>query len=59
MNRWRENIWATDKEFDVDCLAELMDPDWRDHFITPHMAIDFYAEFMPKREFDAYVKESQ
>lgn len=57
MNKWRENIW--EKEFDVDALAALIDPDWRDHFLSPHMTIDFYAEFMPKREFDEYVKESQ
>ena len=56
---WREKIWSSDNEFDAYCLAEYLDPDWKDHFITPHTAIDMYAEYMDEAKFWKKVKASQ
>ena len=59
IHNWREGIWLSDKQFDAHALIECIDPDWRDHgFLTPHTAIDFYAEDMTQKEFMAHVKES-
>ena len=44
---------------DMYALADWICPDWRDHFLTPHMAVDFYREGMSKREFMAAISDSQ
>ena len=59
MDNWRENIWVSDNEFCPYALIECIDPDWKDHFITPHTAIDFYAEYMDQDKFLKKVKECQ
>ena len=46
-------------EIDMYALADFFDPNWREHFITPHMAVDFYREDMNMQEFRVAIEDSQ
>lgn len=33
---------------DPDCVVEMIDPDWRDHFWDVHEALMFYIRWSPE-----------
>ena len=51
MNTLLENV-------DMHCLIEWIDPDWRDHYIDPQHAFDFYANGVPEEVLEKLIRES-